>query len=117
MPERTTCPVCGTDVEIISSDDGTSHYRPMHEHPADDSQPVTEEFLREMGFNGIGNQMSIGLSEGELRIVAANAFYDAVEFWNPDDGDGESSALLLFAAEALLTRGDLRRLIAALKGE
>lgn len=31
MTEKTTCPTCGTPVEVVQADEGTAHYRPTQQ--------------------------------------------------------------------------------------
>lgn len=82
----------------------------LADHPADDAEPVTKEWLLSVGFDDRRNGVSMGLG---LRVNGGPHLYCSCNApgvtpdWYFDDGR-------LIACNDLLTRGHVRRLCAAL---
>ena len=76
-----------------------------------DSTPITEEWLRSLGGKErVPSGVLIRGNELQLRVIAINKFFDGVELWDEDGAEG----VLVIHKPNGLTRGDVRRLAAAL---
>lgn len=84
------------------------------DHPADDAEPVTEEWLRSVGFHDSryqGKRFSLQL--GDVRVCPPIADLGLWVGIMEDDGDFYSGAKAIPQSH-IRTRGDVRRLCAAL---
>lgn len=77
----------------------------LAEHPADDGEPVSGEWLRSIGFTGPDGLLGIIYGEVELTTTTSSRWLVG----NPSEIHGESVYI-----PAPTTRGDVRRLCAAL---
>lgn len=90
----------------------------LAEHPLDDEEPVTEKWLRSVGFvveePDHANGMRIRFKEGFISPVAANKFWDGIEIYNESDANDDQDGVLAVFKNDLIRRADVRRLCAAL---